>query len=102
VERWRDPAILLVVFVVSRFVYFRAGVRFNARTLHWLFQYIEVDLLRHDLVRSLWYLHAQPPLFNLYLGLVLKAFGRAHVGAFWVSYMLLGVAFHLSMYFLAV
>ena len=64
--------VVVSVFAVSRLAAWAAGVRFDASILTWYWQFLDVELLRHDLARSLWYLHAQPPLFNLFLGSVLK------------------------------
>ncbi|HKO93330.1 MAG TPA: hypothetical protein VJU61_19380, partial [Polyangiaceae bacterium] len=44
------------------------------------------------LLESVWYLHSQPPLFNLWLGVVAKLFGPALPLAFGLSYLALGVA----------
>jgi hypothetical protein len=63
---------LVAVFTASRLLAWAAGVRFDDSNLTWYWQFLDVELLRHDLVRSLWYLHAQPPLFNLLVGGVLK------------------------------
>jgi hypothetical protein len=102
-EKWRWPLLLTAAFVISRIAYYRAGVRFDLSPLFGYWQYVDLDLLRHDLVRSVYYLHSQPPLFNLYLGLVVKVFGgRWARDAFWASYLLAGLALHLAMYFLAV
>jgi len=47
---------------------------FDADTFRY-WQVLDAGLLRDDLLRSLAYLHAQPPLYNLFLGLVLKLAG---------------------------
>ncbi|MBM4309932.1 MAG: hypothetical protein FJ119_03155 [Deltaproteobacteria bacterium] len=63
---------LLCVFVASRLWFAHAGGAYVASPLASAKQFLDVNLLQHDLLRSLWFLHAQPPLFNLFLGLVLK------------------------------
>jgi hypothetical protein len=63
---------LLCVFVASRLWFAQAGGAYIARSLHFAKQFLDPGLLQHELLGSLWYLHAQPPLFNLFLGLVLK------------------------------
>jgi hypothetical protein len=60
------------VFAVSRAFYFSLGVRFNDGPLGVYWQYLDPFLLRRRLAESLLALHAQPPLFNLCLGLALK------------------------------
>jgi len=60
--------------LASRVAYSAAGVRFDDSALHpatatqvqW--QLLPLGLLRHDLGRSLWNLHSQPPLYNLFCG----------------------------------
>jgi hypothetical protein len=63
-----------LAFVVSEAVARALGVRFADNTLGSLYQYLDPEILRNDLARGLYYLHAQPPLFNLFLGGVLQWF----------------------------
>jgi hypothetical protein len=65
---------VLAVFAVSRLVYFLAGFRFNATPVSGFMQMIDPALMRTDLLRSLWYLHMQPPGHNLFVGLAVKLF----------------------------
>jgi len=44
------------------------GQRFDARYLGYGWQLIPWDILSADPIRSVWYLHVQPPLWNLLLG----------------------------------
>jgi hypothetical protein len=58
-------------------VYLTVGVtgqNFNTAYLGFGWQLIPWDILSHDPIRSVWYLHVQPPLWNLLLG-----------GSAWVS-----------------
>lgn len=69
--------VLLAGFAASRLGYALAGVRFDATFLggrhgHAAWQLLDLGLLRHDLLTSVWHLHSQPPLFNLYAGALLK------------------------------
>jgi hypothetical protein len=52
---------------VRTFAYAR-GLRFDASDAGAFRHFIEPGLLRERLVESLWHLHAQPPLFNAWLG----------------------------------
>jgi len=63
---------LVLLFIVSRLIFSLLGGTFLATPLSFAKQFLDPQLLHHDLFRSLFYLHAQPPLFNLFLGLVLK------------------------------
>ena len=60
--------------ILSRLVYRGLGVRFSAAPLDYYIQFLDPELLRHDLLRSLFYMRDQPPGFNGFLGLVLKLF----------------------------
>ncbi len=103
-ERGRKAALLLlVVFVASRLFWILVlGLRFDADPLDGYWQVIDRRLLRTDLLRSVWYLHDQPPLFNLGLGLTLKLFPRAHVVVFQGAYLAMGLVMALSLYALMV
>jgi hypothetical protein len=79
--------VLLGAFVLTRLGYYALGVRYDASLLEVALQYLEVDHLQHDLGRSLWYLHTQPPLFNGLIGVVLKLpFAPGHTfHALWLA-----------------
>ena len=64
--------VLLAVYTGDRLLFYRSGGLFHASPIESAKQYLDVSLLTGDLLRSLWYLHSQPPLFNAFLGLVLK------------------------------
>jgi len=82
--------LLALVFVVSRFIYFAVGVRPDITPIGAYLQFIDPALLRDHLWQSLLYLREQPPGFNLYLGLVLKA--SAHPQAvFLVIHLTMGL-----------
>jgi len=91
-SRCSAPLALVLGFVVSRLALYGLGIRFDGSQFAKLWQVIDPDLLRHDLARSLWYSHGQPPLFNLYLGLGLKLAGSAAGAVFQVVQLLVGAA----------
>ena len=67
------PVVVLVgAWLASRVVYALLGVGFDTDPLRLAYQIIDRDLLEHHLVTSVWHYHAQPPLFNLLIGLALK------------------------------
>src|SRR5438477_6896176 len=88
-----DPPLLAVIvaFAISRVIYFWLGVRFDMTPLASFDQILDPLLLRERLAESLWYLHSQPPAFNLYLGLVLKSCAGFEATAFHVAAMLIGL-----------
>ena len=65
-------------------------------------QFLDPELLRHDLLRSLFYLRDQPPLFNAFLGVVLKLFPLHYAQAFEAIYVAGGIAFGVILYELMV
>ncbi len=77
-HRWTGPSILLVAsFVVSRLAFYLAGVRYDGSVLKGTYltdqwQLLDVSLLRNNLMSSVWHLNSQPPLFNVYCGIILK------------------------------
>ncbi|MDY6947977.1 MAG: glycosyltransferase family 39 protein [Pseudomonadota bacterium] len=61
-------------------------------------QFIDPELLKHRLLESLWYYHANPPLLNLLAGIGLKLFGE-HSGMFFSAvFHLLGLLVATSVY----
>lgn len=96
----RDRALLVVVgvFLLSRAAVYACGVRFDDTPLGYFLQYLDVDLLRHDLARSLWHLHSQPPLFNLLLGLTLKTAPDHATIAFALLWLAFGLTIAVALY----
>jgi Tfp pilus assembly protein PilF len=78
-------------FVLSRIVYFLLGVRFDTSVLSGAAQYVDVPLLKANLFQSIYYLHSQPPLFNLFLGIVLNLFPNNSTSVFQIVYLTLGL-----------
>ncbi len=85
-------------FLLSRVGAWLAGVRFDGGQVGTLAQVLDPELLRHDLFRSIWYLHAQPPLFNLLLGLVLRVAPGSGSGALHVLYLGAGLVLMFGLY----
>jgi hypothetical protein len=61
-------------------------------------QVLDRHLLRSDLIGSVWYLHSQPPLFNLVCGLLVKLPTAAQRPVSMAIYMALGLVLVLSAY----
>lgn len=91
---------VLVGFGLSRLAYHALGVRFDASPLLGFWQYIDPQLLRTDLLESLWFLHSQPPLFNVYLGAVLKLAGAEHELVFAAAWLLVGAGLATALFLL--
>src|SRR6059058_5149862 len=60
------------VFVISRVATFIAGVRFDDGLLHNAYQLLDVRLLHDQAATSIFYLHSQPPLFNLFTAAIVQ------------------------------
>jgi hypothetical protein len=93
-------AIVAAAFVVSRLVFHIVGVRFDMTSLDWYWQYIDPVLLKNRLLESTYYLHSQPPLFNLFMGSVIKLFPGREAAAFALAYKTMGLALAISIYLL--
>jgi len=83
--------IVALAFIASRLLYYYLGIRFDTAILPYAVQFLDVNLLRDRLIESVFYLHCQPPLFNLFLGAVLKAFPDHFGIAFHLIYLGLGL-----------
>jgi hypothetical protein len=92
--------VLAIFFALSRVVYIALGVRFDATPLGYFQQYPDPFLLRADLLRTSYYFHMTPPLYNVFLGVVLKVFGGNYVAALHTVYLLAGLFLAVSVYLL--
>jgi hypothetical protein len=100
-RHWALVAVV-VLGIAARLWYRAHGVRFSAVPLDFYIQFLDPDLLRHDLLRSLFYLRDQPPLFNAFLGLVVKLFPVHYAQAFGAIYFTFGLMFGVVLYQLMV
>src|SRR5581483_7109042 len=96
------PLGLVVFFVVSRLLVARLGYSFDATGIWGQVQDIDTPLLQHRLGQSLWWLSGQPPLWNLILGVVVKAAPLNWPEVFRRIYQLMGLAETLMLYALLV
>jgi hypothetical protein len=90
VFRLSDFWVIILVFVISRVIVMFLGIRMNLEPLYIYWQYLNVETLKHHLWLGIWYDHAQPPVFNLFLGFMLKIFGE-HVLPFAVVYKIISL-----------
>ena len=67
--------LIIIVFVISRIILRFFDIHFQYDILLKYWQYLDVATLKHNLLKGVWYDHAQPPFFNLFLGTVLKIAG---------------------------
>jgi hypothetical protein len=91
---------VVFIFFISRLLFFLVGVRFNITPMQWFWQFIDPKLLKTRLLESLFYLHGQPPGFNLLVGVVLKIFPHNYYFVFNALFILIGLAITISFYYL--
>lgn len=93
VSPYQDVLLVWVAYgVVYTAYHLIGGVNFDAGPLGYYMQYLDPALLQHDLLRSLWYLHAQPPLMDLIPAIALKLCDGHPEGMLMTSYAALGLA----------
>lgn len=64
---------LVLLFCASRIFLWYFGVKPDVSHIYSHWQYLDVELLRTDLLKSLLFLHSQPPLWNALVGGLLQA-----------------------------
>ena len=83
---------IAIIFIVSRVFFFWAGGRFHV-DLQGYIQFLDLYLLKTRLWESIFYMHIQPPLFNLFLGIILKLFPENYTSVFQIIYVMIGFSF---------
>ena len=96
---WRAMAGMAGLFVLVHAVYYALGLCFDRDTLGEVMHFLDPELLRTRLSESLWHLHIQPPLMNLYVGLILKT-GPLSTPLFCALYLGLGLTLYLCTFVL--
>ena len=91
------PAFVVFSFVLSRWLYIRAGLKFDNTPPRYFYQFIDPELLKNRLLESVWYLHSQPPLFNLITGLLYQFFSPQSK-IYQILFMLMGLFLGLMIY----
>ncbi|MBI3350389.1 MAG: hypothetical protein HY020_24725 [Burkholderiales bacterium] len=74
---FRDVLVVTLLFAVSRILYKFAGVHFDSSNIKEFMQILDLHELQNNFWTSIWYLHSQPPLFNILVGGVLFLGGDA-------------------------
>lgn len=82
------------VFAAFHAVLYALGVYFDTAPLGMYCHYADPEWLRTRLLETCFYLHVQPPLYNLFLGAVLKLFPHGEVWAFHALFLLNGFALY--------
>lgn len=90
--------IIVGVFILSRLLTFLLGMHLNDWALYAYWQYLDLETLRNNLLAGIWYDHAQPPVFNLFLGSVLKLGGNRSTFLFAAILKMISLANALLLY----
>ncbi len=64
--------VIFIFFTFLNILYFLTGGKFYFEHINYFWQFLDVKYLKNDLLRGIFYLHIQPPFFNLFTGLLLK------------------------------
>jgi hypothetical protein len=89
----RDDLVVAAIFVAARAVYIGvAGVRMDLLFLSFAPHVPDLGLLRHDLVRTVFYEHTQPPGFPLMVGVLYKLSPFPDGITFQVVWLAMGLA----------
>jgi hypothetical protein len=94
----RQVTIIVGVFIFTRILAEILGLHMSPWPLYAYWQYLSVDTLEHHLLSGIWYDHAQPPGFNLFLGVVLKIGGEKSIYLFAVIFKLISLAIGLLIF----
>ncbi|HXG89944.1 MAG TPA: hypothetical protein VNJ02_16575 [Vicinamibacterales bacterium] len=95
--RWLDAVLIVSWFAASRVIAASAGLAPDRSVPEILWQLLPLDLLESRLVESVWHLHSQPPLFNIFVGLLLKLPGD-YLSMWRILWVVIGVAFPLTVF----
>jgi len=98
----RSIAVPLALFAAIQSFLLALGIRFETYPLYAFLHFIDPELLRTRLLESCFYLHIQPPLFNLFCGMVLKLTASHSDLIFHILYIALGFIFYVSLFLLMV
>jgi hypothetical protein len=90
------PWMPLAAYAASRVFYAELGLALDDSSIPYFWQYLDPEQLRTNLWESVYYQHTQPPLYNLFLGAMLKTerpefFLR-------LAGLVFGVALHFGLY----
>lgn len=88
----RHAGIIVAAFILSRVIIHFLGLNFKYSSLYDYWQYLDVTTLKENLLAGVWYDHTQPPVFNLFLGIILKISPEAAAWIFAAIFKLVTLA----------
>src|SRR5258708_9016638 len=93
-----QTGLIILLFVVSRTIIALFGIHFKYEALFKYWQYLDMETLRQHLLQGLWYDHAQPPVFNILLGCIVKISVSNAPVIFCILFKLISLLTPLSLY----
>ena len=91
-------ASVVIIYLILHDILDQRGMFYVMTPLNYFWQILDPQWLQYDLLRSLIYLHSQPPLFNALVGIGLGLFNQNLDQAFHIFYQVLAVAILLLLY----
>lgn len=88
----------VLVFFLSRLLYSAAGITFDSSPLYSSWGFLDPAQLQENLFSSIYFLHGQPPLFNLFLGAILKLAPQHMTLTFQTIYLSCGLVLTVTLY----
>lgn len=89
--------IVALGYILSRFLFYACGIHWDSTFLSWGWQALDPQWMKEDLAESIWFLHSQPPLFNLGIGLMLKISPESYDLWLQTFFRIMGLGMFLSM-----
>lgn len=84
--------VIIVIYIVTRlYAYVYLHFAFSFKISRYLVQYADINLLKENIIESLFYLHSQPPLFNFLLGISKIIFGNNASLSMFILFQLCGL-----------
>jgi hypothetical protein len=83
---------MAVIYVISRCYFANLVFDYQSIESHW--QMLDIRWLQNDLLESLYYLHSQPPFYNLLIGLLAKLFAGHYLHVLAGLYLAMGLAIY--------
>jgi hypothetical protein len=93
-------AAIAFIFIASRLCAYLIGLRYPSDELAHSWQLLDLNILRYHLMRGVFYLHAQPPLFNVLSGIAEKVGGSQFGNIIFGLQLCLGLGAAIAVYLL--
>lgn len=92
------PFLIISIYLLSRIIFIKLGIKFDISSLEYFAQYLDINILKDDLINGIYFQHSQPPLFNMFLGIILKLFPEKYELIFTIFYYFCGFTTYLLIY----